>query len=90
MEAYDERQQEEAFEAPTLFRKIEELESFNVNKQDINKLKEAGFHTIEAVAHATLRKLTEVKGISEQKAQKLKETIKSEFRSAVSSFINYS
>jgi len=28
------------------------------------------------VAHATLRKLLEVKGISEQKAQKIKETIR--------------
>lgn len=59
------------------FRKIEELEQHGVNRTDIAKLKAGGFHTIEAVAHATQRKLMEVKGISEQKAAKLKEIIKS-------------
>ena len=58
------------------FRKVEELESFGIGKPDVTKLKAAGFHTVESIAHATLRKLTEVKGISEQKASKLKDTIK--------------
>ena len=58
------------------FRRIEDLENFGVNKPDIQKLKAAGFHTVESIAHATLRKLTDVKGISEQKAVKLKDTIK--------------
>ena len=58
------------------FKKIEELENFGVNKTDIAKLKAGGYNTIESVAHSTLRKLTDVKGISEQKATKLKEIIK--------------
>lgn len=60
-----------------LFRRIEELEQFGINKTDIQKLKSGGFHTIESIAHSTLRKLVEVKGISDQKAIKLKEIIKS-------------
>jgi copper(I)-binding protein len=32
------------------FRKIEELESFGINKTDIVKLKSGGYHTIESVA----------------------------------------
>ena len=36
----------------------------------------SGYHTVQAVAHSTLRKLTEVKGLSEQKAQKIKDAIK--------------
>jgi len=63
-------------EQPLSFRKIEELESFGIAKTDITKLKQGGFHTIEAISHATLRKLTDVKGISDQKAQKLKDVIK--------------
>jgi DNA repair protein RAD51 len=88
MEGVEQRQEE----APSTFQRIEELESHGINKQDIQKLKSAGYHTIESVslgnifpnfalilsqvAHSTLRKLTDVKGISEQKAQKLKELIK--------------
>ena len=40
--------QEEAGEHVS-FRKIEELESFGVAKTDIKKLKEGGYHTVEAV-----------------------------------------
>lgn len=71
-EAEEQRQEE----APSTFQKIEELESHGISKQDIQKLKTAGYHTIESIAHSTLRKLTDVKGISEQKAQKLKDLIK--------------
>ena len=60
----------------TNFKKVEELESYGVNKTDIQKLKAGGYNTVESIAHSTLRKLIEVKGISEQKALKLKEIIK--------------
>lgn len=43
---------------------------------DIEKLKDAGFHTVESIAHATTRKLTDVKGISEAKVSKLKGIVK--------------
>lgn len=62
----------------TAFHKVEELEQYGVNKTDIQKLKQGGFHTIEAVAHATMRKLLEVKGLSEPKVVKLKELIKAQ------------
>ena len=64
--------QMEQMEQQMSFRKIEELENFGVNRTDITKLKTGGFHTVESLAHSTIRKLQEVKGISEQKAQKLK------------------
>lgn len=60
----------------TAYSKIEILESHGVNKNDISKLKNGGYHTLESVAHATLRKLQEVKGISENKAQQIKQKIK--------------
>lgn len=67
---------EQVEEISVCYHKVEELESHGVAKVDITKLKNGGYHTIEAIAHSTLRKLQEVKGISEQKAQKLKEIIK--------------
>mmetsp|Transcript_48845 Transcript_48845/g.85450 ORF Transcript_48845/g.85450 Transcript_48845/m.85450 type:complete len:346 (-) Transcript_48845:106-1143(-) len=66
----------EEYQQQSSFKKIEELENHGVNKTDIIKLKAGGYHTIEAIAHGSMRKLVEVKGISEQKAQKLKEIIK--------------
>lgn len=50
---HDEQQQEmeQEMEADRVsFRKIEEMESFGVAKPDIKKLKEGGYHTIEAVS----------------------------------------
>ena len=38
---------------------------------DVKKLMEQGYHTVEAVAYATMKTLTGIKGISEQKATKL-------------------
>lgn len=53
--------------------RIEELEGNGITKGDINKLKAANFFTIIAVANSTLRHLSTVKGISENKAQKIQE-----------------
>ena len=55
---------------------VEGLESCGVSAADIKKLKEAGFHTVEAVAYSTLRHLCEVKGISEVKAAKIQSEAK--------------
>lgn len=63
--------------AGVMYRKIEDLQNYGVNSTDVAKLKNGGFHTVESIAHATLRKLTEVKGMSEQKIQKIKDIIKS-------------
>ncbi|CAM9462615.1 unnamed protein product [Phaeothamnion confervicola] len=57
------------------FHHISDLESHGVARTDVQRLSEAGFCTVEAVAHATVRKLTEVKGISDVKAAKLKEIV---------------
>jgi len=43
---------------------------------DIQKLQDAGYHTVESIAHATIRKLADIKGISEAKVTKLKEITK--------------
>ena len=40
---------------------------------DVAKLRAASYFTVEAVAFASKRKLAEIKGISEVKAQKIQE-----------------
>ena len=40
---------------------------------DLQKLRDAGLHTVEAVAYTTRKTLMTIKGISEQKADKLAE-----------------
>mmetsp|Transcript_16335 Transcript_16335/g.31718 ORF Transcript_16335/g.31718 Transcript_16335/m.31718 type:complete len:345 (+) Transcript_16335:400-1434(+) len=52
---------------------IETLEHHGISATDVKKLKEAGFHTVEAVAWSTLRSLCEVKGVSENKATKIQQ-----------------
>jgi DNA repair protein RAD51 len=42
-----------------------------VSAADVKKLNEGGFFTVEAVAYSTKKQLMAVKGISEQKADKL-------------------
>lgn len=72
----DQQASELVEDAGVSFHRIEELENNGVARVDISKLKAGGYHTIEAIAHSTLKKLMDVKGISEQKAMKLKEIIK--------------
>ena len=42
-----------------------------ISAADIKKLKEAGYHTVEAVAQSTKKELSGIKGISEAKVEKL-------------------
>jgi len=72
-EEQEEQQEEEGEGGFASFHHISELEAHGIQHQDCQKLGDAGFCSVESVANATLRKLQEVKGISEQKAQKLKE-----------------
>lgn len=58
------------------YQPLDILAEHNVAANDIQKLTDAGFHTIESVAHATVRKLSEVRGLSEAKVLKLKEIVK--------------
>ena len=55
---------------------LEALQEHGIATNDIQKLNAAGYFTLESVAHATARKLQDVKGISEAKVQKLKEIVK--------------
>ena len=47
------------------------LEGSGITSADLKKLQEHGFTTVEAIAFATRKQITEVKGISEMKADKL-------------------
>lgn len=66
-------EEEQEGEAICAFHHITELEAHGIAHQDCQKLADAGFCTVESVSNATMRKLQEVKGISEQKATKLRE-----------------
>jgi len=50
---------------------IQRLEGQGITATDTKKLQEAGFHTCESVAYSTIKALTNVKGITEAKAEKL-------------------
>jgi len=52
---------------------INKLEGGNtgINATDVKKLKESGYHTVESVAFATRRSLISIRGISENKADKI-------------------
>eukprot|EP00010_Vexillifera_abyssalis_P002471 CAMPEP_0201549758 /NCGR_PEP_ID=MMETSP0173_2-20130828/6210_1 /ASSEMBLY_ACC=CAM_ASM_000268 /TAXON_ID=218659 /ORGANISM="Vexillifera sp., Strain DIVA3 564/2" /LENGTH=339 /DNA_ID=CAMNT_0047959549 /DNA_START=25 /DNA_END=1044 /DNA_ORIENTATION=- len=50
---------------------VERLETSGVSAADVNKLRAAGFHTVEAVAFSTKKALIEIKGISDAKADKI-------------------
>jgi DNA repair protein RAD51 len=71
---------EEVAEAPAdrgvVYVSLEALLDQGVASADIQKLNDAGYHTVESIAHATIRKLSEVKGLSEAKVTKLKEISK--------------
>jgi predicted RecB family nuclease len=63
------------------------LQEHGIAANDIEKLNSAGFYTIESIAHATSRRLSDVKGISEAKVTKLKDLVRSlvplDFKTAV-------
>ena len=69
-EAASEEHQEEEMElgGPT---PIKALEEKGINAGDVKKLEEAGFHTIEAVAFTPKKHLVQVKGLSENKVDKI-------------------
>jgi len=45
--------------------------STGINATDLKKLRESGYHTVESVAYATRRTLMSIRGISENKADKI-------------------
>ncbi|XP_077321023.1 DNA repair protein RAD51 homolog 1 isoform X2 [Lithobates pipiens] len=64
---YEASAEEEAFGPQPISR----LEQCGINANDVKKLEEAGFHTVEAVAYAPKKELLNIKGISEAKADKI-------------------
>lgn len=54
--------------APLLVSKLQEA---GIHANDIKKLTEAGFHTVESVAFTPKKNLVSIKGISDQKADKI-------------------
>uniref|UniRef100_H2YAH9 DNA repair protein RAD51 homolog n=1 Tax=Ciona savignyi TaxID=51511 RepID=H2YAH9_CIOSA len=50
---------------------INKLEQSGISTSDIKKLKEHGYHSVEALAYAPKKELVGVKGISEAKADKI-------------------
>jgi len=50
---------------------IKVLEDKGINAGDIKKLEEAGFHTVESIAFTPKKNLVIVKGLSENKVDKI-------------------
>lgn len=69
--AVEEKSVAQAEEEVGSYTVIDRLELSGISATDIRKLKEAGFHTFEAVAYAPRKDLIAIKGISEQKAEKI-------------------
>lgn len=76
-EAYQQEGAEEELEISVSYQTLDILQEHGIAANDIQKLNDAGYHTVESIAHATARKLSEVKGISEAKVIKLKDIVKS-------------
>lgn len=53
------------------FRVVQTLENYGIASSDIKKLMEYGFYTVESVAYAPKKHILAVKGISENKAEKI-------------------
>ncbi|WVQ92432.1 hypothetical protein IAS59_006241 [Cryptococcus gattii] len=56
------------------FESVDELQQHGINALDIAKLKAAGIVTILGVAQTPRKNLMKIKGLSEAKVEKLKET----------------
>ncbi|ODN77814.1 meiotic recombination protein DLH1, variant [Cryptococcus amylolentus CBS 6039] len=61
-------------EATVSFESVDELQQHGINALDIAKLKAAGIVTIVGVAQTPRKNLLKIKGLSEAKVEKLKET----------------
>lgn len=67
-EAQQDEEQEVELDGPT---PIKALEEKGINAGDIKKLEEAGYHTVEAIAFTPKKHLVNVKGLSENKVDKI-------------------
>ncbi|KAH9821159.1 meiotic recombination protein DMC1 [Melampsora americana] len=53
---------------------VNALQELGISAQDIKKLKDGGFATIKSVLNASRKQLTSLKGISEIKVDKIKDS----------------
>ncbi len=67
-EAQQDEEHEVELDGPT---PIKALEEKGINAGDIKKLEEAGYHTVEAIAFTPKKHLVNVKGLSENKVDKI-------------------
>lgn len=76
-EMHDQEQPQEGGEEQMAvsYQTLEALLEHGIAENDLEKLNNAGFYTVESIAHATVRKLSDVKGISEAKVTKLKQVV---------------
>nr|AKI32385.1 DNA meiotic recombinase 1 [Watanabea reniformis] len=58
------------------FDPIDKLQQLGINAGDIKKAKEAGYHTCQSLLMQTKKKLTDIKGLSEAKIEKMVEAAK--------------
>ncbi|CAG8494290.1 14776_t:CDS:10 [Funneliformis caledonium] len=65
---------QESEEEELFYTEIDELQNHGINSSDIAKLKSAGICTVRAIHMTTRRNLCKIKGLSEAKVDKLKET----------------
>lgn len=69
---YQEEEEEEqssfSVSGPMMIQKLQEA---GIHPQDIKKLMDSGLNTVESVAYTPKKSLMAIKGISEQKAEKI-------------------
>lgn len=65
---FDEEEEQSFASGPLTVAKLQEA---GIHPQDIKKLAEAGLNTVEAVAYTPKKALMAIKGISDQKADKI-------------------
>merc|ERR1711991_667737 len=56
--------------------RVDELSTGGIATTDINKLKNAGFHTVESIAYTPTKSLVLIKGLSDNKVAKIKDAVR--------------
>ena len=67
----DEEEANQVEENEPEYHQIELLQENGINNSDINKLKEAGFNSLESLSYTARKNLTTIKGFSEAKIDKI-------------------
>ncbi|KAF9616156.1 hypothetical protein IFM89_028622 [Coptis chinensis] len=70
-EEVEDMQQEQQQQGPPCFLPVEQLQASGIGSLDVKKLKDAGLSTVESVAYSPRKELLQIKGISENKVDKI-------------------